>query len=160
DAIVKQEDTRAAGEGRFALAHPLRAGENVVPAGARMTRGERLLTAGTVIGPQCIGVAASGGLALGPGVRRPRLALLALGDELVEPGQPLRPGALYVSNLFALEALAARYGAETQRLGIVGDDPDAMIERLAPCMEGPGACQVIVTLGGSHKGDFDFVHTV
>jgi molybdopterin molybdotransferase len=76
-------------------------------------------------------------------------------------GQPLRPGALYVSNLYALEALATRYGAVTRRLGIVGDDPERMLALLTPCLQpGDSACDIVITLGGSHQGDFDFVHTV
>ena len=161
DAVVKQEETQPAGEGRFTLIHSHEAGENVVPPGARMQTGERLLAAGDVIGPQALGVAAGLGLARLPVHRRPRVALLALGDELIDVGQPLRPGAIYVSNLYALEALAARYGAVTRRLGIVGDDPQHMLALLAPCLEpGAAACDVLITLGGSHKGDFDFVHTV
>jgi molybdopterin molybdotransferase len=161
DAVVKQEDTVPAGSGRFALARPLTSGENVIPPGVRMQSGERMLAAGTVIGPQAIGVAASLGLARLPVYRRPRVALLALGDELIELGQPLRPGAVHVSNLYALEALAARYGAVTRRLGIVGDDPDRVLALLQPCVaDGMDACDVVLTLGGSHRGDFDFVHTV
>lgn len=161
DAVVKQEDTQPAGEGRIALARPLAPGENVIPPGARMQAGERMLAAGTVMGSQAIGVAASLGLARLPVYRRPRVALLALGDELIELGQPLRPGAVHVSNLYALEALAIRYGAVTRRLGIVGDDPGRVLDLLRPCLEpGPGACDVVLTLGGSHRGDFDFVHTV
>ncbi len=161
DAVVKQEETQPAGSGRFTLSLPHGAGENVVPTGARMQAGERLLTAGTVIDPQAVGVAAGLGLARLPVHRRPRVALLALGDELIEVGQPLRPGAIYVSNLYALEALAARYGAVTRRLGIVPDDPERMLALLAPCLQpGDAACDMLITLGGSHKGDFDFVHTV
>ncbi|HEX7927577.1 MAG TPA: gephyrin-like molybdotransferase Glp [bacterium] len=161
DAVVKQEDTIPAGNGRFALSRPLAAGENVVPTGARMQSGERMLAAGHPLGPQAIGVAATLGLANLPMFRQPRVALLALGDELTEVGQPLRPGGIYVSNLYALEALAARYGAATRRLGIVADDPDRMLALLEPCLgSSDTACDVVITLGGSHKGDFDFVHTV
>jgi molybdopterin molybdotransferase len=160
DAVVKQEDTQPAGPGRFTLTRSQQAGENVVPPGARMQAGERLLAAGSVIGPQALGVAAGLGLARLPVYRRPRVALLALGDELIDVGQPLHPGGIYVSNLYALEALASRYGAVTRRLGIVGDDPERMLALLAPCLEPGAACDVLITLGGSHKGDFDFVHTV
>jgi len=166
DAVVKQEDTRAAGDGRFTLARPLEPGENVIPAGARYRQGDRLLAAGHPVGPGAHGVLASMGRTRLRVHGRPRVALLALGDELAEVGERLRPGQLYVSNLYALEALAARYGAETRRLGIAGDDP-ALIERLLrPRLLAPGAppsplgCEVVVTLGGSHAGDFDFVDDV
>jgi molybdopterin molybdotransferase len=162
DAVVKQEDTQAAGPGRFRVTRPLAGGENVVPRGARSAAGERLLAAGQVIGPQAVGVLAGLGLASVAVFRRPRVALLALGNELVDVGRPLAPGQIHVSNLYALEALAARHGAEIRRLGILGDDPAPIVERLAPCLEraGADACDVIVTLGGSHQGDFDPVRAV
>jgi molybdopterin molybdotransferase len=163
DAVVKQEDTRPAGAGRFTVERPLAPGENVIPPGARMAAGARLLAAGTVVDDQALGVLAGLGRAAVAVHRRPRVALLALGDELVEPGQSLAPGQIYVSNLYALEALAARYGADTLRLGIARDDPAHIEALLRPCIKAaPDAegCDLILTLGGSHKGDFDFAQAV
>jgi molybdenum cofactor synthesis domain-containing protein len=164
DAVAKQEDTQALADGRFALHAPLRPGENVIAQGAILAAGQLLLGAGRPVTPQALGLLAGQGRAAWPVFRRPRVGLLALGDELVEPGRPLGPGQLYVSNLYALEAACARYGAEPLRLGIAGDDP-ARIEALVrgALGEGPGAgarCDVVLTLGGSHQGDFDYADDV
>jgi len=175
DAVAKQEDTQPLGAGRFAVAAPLAPEENVVPRGAILRAGQALLRAGQPISPQGLGLLAGQGLAHTPVHRRPRVGLLSLGDELVEPGRPLAPGQLYVSNLYTLEALCRRYGAEPRRLGIVGDDPQRIEALLRGALPGaaPGGgtaveaaaseaapCDVVVTLGGSHQGDFDFADDV
>jgi molybdopterin molybdotransferase len=163
DAVVKQEDTRALPDGRVAVTAPLAPGENVIARGAILPAGRLLLEAGAVVTAQGLGLLAGQGHAAYPAVRRPRVGLLALGDELVEPGQPLAPGQLYVSNLYVLEALCRRYGAEPRRLGIVGDDLGRIEAVVRGALEddGPHApCDVVVTLGGSHHGDFDFAHAV
>lgn len=161
DAVVKQEDTTPAGERAFTLTTPLAPGENVIPRGAALRAGTALLQAGERIGPQGLGLLAGQGLAAVRVLRRPRVGLLALGDELVEPGRLLAPGQLHVSNLYALEAQAAAYGAEPLRLGIVGDDREAIAGRLAACLPGGGTpCDVLITLGGSHHGDFDHAAAV
>ena len=165
DAVVKQEDTRPAGEGAFSLIQPLEPGENVIPAGARLKKGETPLRAGEVIGPQALGMLASLNRTRLSVVRRPRVALLALGDELVELGQALGPGQLHVSHLYALEAKVGKYGGEPRRLGIAVDDPELILRLLEPRVadsgpENPLACEMVLTLGGSHGGDFDFAHHV
>ncbi|MCZ6558149.1 MAG: molybdopterin molybdotransferase MoeA [SAR324 cluster bacterium] len=166
DAVVKQEDTLPAGEGAFAIMQPLVSGENVVPAGARMKKDEIALHAGEVISPQGLGLLASLNRNRLNVVRRPRVALLALGDELVELGQPLQPGQLHVSNLYALEAKVAKYGGQPRRLGIAGDNPDLILRLLRPRLPDPErlgdplACEMLLTLGGSHGGDFDFAQHV
>jgi molybdopterin molybdotransferase len=165
DAVAKQEDTHRLEDGRFALSAPLRAGENVIPRGGILRQGRLLLDAGSPVTPQGLGLLAGQGRAGYAVHRRPRVGLVALGDELVEPGRPLESGQLYVSNLYALEALCARYGAEPRRLGIAGDDP----ERIEAIVRGAlgedaghpqAACDVVLTLGGSHQGDFDFADDV
>lgn len=162
DAVVKQEDTERLEGQRFAIRAPLAPGENVIARGAVLRQGDLLLGAGGVVSPQALGLLASQGAATWRVHRRPRVGLLALGDELVEPGRPLQTGQLYVSNLYALEALCSRYGAEPCRLGIVGDDPqriEATVRAALAVGERP-PCDVVLTLGGSHQGDFDYAHDV
>ena len=179
DAVVKQEDTVTAGDLRsadgsggkpdttFMVRQSLAAGENVLAAGARMQKGATLLQAGAVVGPPEVGLLAGLGRVRVAVRRQPRVALLALGDELVEPGLPLKPGQLYVSNLHAIEAKVARYGGRPRNLGIAGDDPDLIVRLLRPRLlageggsDNPLASEVIITLGGSHGGDYDYAHRV
>jgi molybdopterin molybdotransferase len=166
DAVVKQEDTQpemggAGGErGRFRIAAPLRPGENVFGAGSRFMRGDRLLAAGEPITAQGAGLCAGQGLTRLHVHRRPRVVLLALGDELVEPGTAPRPGQIFVSNLHALAAEAGRQGAEVSNLGIAPDDPSRIEGMLRPHFVGRSCADLVLTLGGSHQGDFDFVGEV
>lgn len=166
DAVVKLEDTRPAGGGRFSLSRPLSPGENVSQPGAFMGAGELLLKEGERITSRAWGVLAGQGKSMVAVRRQPRVALLAMGDELVEPGSPRKTGQLFASNIFTLQAEAARAGADSRSLGIAPDNPEAIIKLLEPCLRRPGreadptACQIIITLGGSHGGDFDFAHRV
>lgn len=160
DAVVKQEDTQARGEGAFAIVRPLQPGENVQARGSRLRQGEPVLRAGDVLRPQAHGMLAVLGRAQVAVHRRPRVGLLALGDELVPVGQPLAAGRIHVSNLYLLHALLARGGAEPVTLGILGDDEGAIAEALLNALRGPAACDVVLTLGGSMRGDFDFVGRV
>jgi molybdopterin molybdotransferase len=170
DAVVKLEDTlpdKEAGapprHGTFRITAPLAPGENVFGPGSRFARSDLLIPAGVPLGAQALGLIAGQGLTSVRAVRLPRVALLALGDELTEPGRPLPPGGIYVSNLYALEAEVRRLGAEPEVLGIAPDDPLAIAARLRPRVEGqegapPADC--VLTLGGSRGGDFDFVGDV
>ncbi len=171
DAVVKQEDTvsqKPAGDGnpstsgRFAVTAPLAPGENVFPTGSRFARDDVLVPAGIPLNSQALGLFAGEGREDVHVFRRPLVVILALGDELVEPGRRLEPGQIFVSNLYALEAEAVRYGAETLNLGIVGDDPAAIRRRLRRYAQsdGSGRAHIVVTIGGSHQGDFDYVGDV
>lgn len=166
DAVVKQEDTRPLDQTRFQVFAPLQPGENVIPAGAHLRAGQLLLNAGEVVSPQGVGILAGQGMTRTRVRRSPRVALLALGDELIEPGQELDPGMIYVSNIYGLEAECQEAGMKARRLGIARDDP-ALIERMIrPCLidkdadPHPLGCEVILTLGGSHQGDYDFAEEV
>lgn len=166
DAVVKQEHTESDGSGRFLIRRPLAPGENAIPAGARMARGEPLLEAGEPLGPQALGILAAARCERVRTHRRPVVALLALGDELADIGDPLGPGQTPVTNLHVLTALVSRYGGVPRSLGVAPDDPELIRTRLETCLAGSRAddgtppCDLVLTLGGSHRGDFDYVHTV
>jgi molybdopterin molybdotransferase len=166
DAVVKLEDTQieagaaGASRGRFRVTAPLQRGENVSGPGSRFTAGDLLLAAGEPIGPQGLGLCAGQGLTHLRVHRRPQVVLLALGDELVEPGAALRPGQIYVSNLYALMAEADRQGGQVTNLGIAPDDPRKIETLLRPHVQGTHPADLLLTLGGSHRGDFDFVGDV
>ncbi len=163
DAVVKFEDTSGGTAGRFTISRPLRAGENIFRQGKRMKTGDLVLRAGQPVSPQAHGMLATLGRERVLAYRQPRVGLLALGDELVPAGQRLGPGQIHVSNLYALESLLPRYGAIAVHLGILGDDPAA----IESALRGPlstddpaAACDIVLTLGGSMRGDFDFVSSV
>jgi molybdopterin molybdotransferase len=132
-------------------------GANVRPAAEDVRAGELVLPAGTILGPAQIGVLASLGLASVEVVRRPRVAILSTGDELVRPGEPLRPGAIYDANAFSLASMAREMGAEPRVLEIAGDTVEALTARVH---EGLAGADLLVTSAGVSRGDFDVVKDV
>ena len=111
-----------------------------------------VLHAGTRLTPQALGLAASVGCGTLTVVRRPRVAVFSTGDELMMPGEPLRPGAIYNSNRFTLRALMLSAGCEVQDLGIV---PDRLDATRAALREAAAGNDLIVTCGGVSVGDED-----
>ena len=155
DAVVMQEQCEAvAGEGMGGVrinTLPLggqwirRRGEDVQQGAAVLQRGQRLT-------PQALGLAASVGAANLVVLRRPRVAIFSTGDELLMPGEPLRPGAIYNSNRYTLRALAQAAGCEVIDLGIV---PDTLDATCAALREAARASDLIVTCGGVSVGEED-----
>lgn len=153
DAVVMQEHCRVE-HGLVCFEGPVRSRQNVRPQGNDITRGTEVLSAGTRIRPQEMGLAASVGLATLPVFRRLRVAVLSTGDELVLPGEPIGPGKIYNSNRYILIGLLARLGCELSDLGTVGDDRAATEEVLRRAAEGT---DVIVTSGGVSVGEEDHI---
>ena len=158
DAVVMQEHCEA-------LASPDGQGlgsvrVNTVPAHGQWIRrrgedvrfGAAVLRHGARLTPQALGLAASVGAAMLPVLRRPRVALLSTGDELMMPGEPLRPGAIYNSNRFTLRGLLQAAGCAVNDLGIVPDKLDAT---RAALREAAAHNDLIVTSGGVSVGEED-----
>jgi molybdopterin molybdotransferase len=155
DAVVVQEQCEALpGEGLGSVrVNTLpavgqwirRRGEDVAKGAAALSRGQRLT-------PQALGLAASVGAGVLSVVRRPRVALFSTGDELMMPGEPLRPGAIYNSNRFMLRGLLRAAGCEVTDLGIV---PDRLDATRAALREAAAANDLIVTSGGVSAGEED-----
>jgi molybdopterin molybdotransferase len=114
--------------------------------------GAAVLHKGVRLTPQALGLAASVGAAMLPVVRRPRVALFSTGDELMMPGEPLRPGAIYNSNRFTLRGLLQAAGCEVNDLGIV---PDRLDATRAALREAAAHNDLIVTCGGVSAGEED-----
>lgn len=152
DTIVIQENCVAEGD-RVTVNESAKHGAFVRSKGLDFTRGEKLIEAGTQLGAREIGLSASMNHAELPLRRRPRIALLPTGDELVVPGTKPRADQIVSSNNYALAAMVSRYGGEPVDLGIVPDDHDALAEAIARGME----CDILVTLGGASVGDHDLV---
>ncbi len=156
DTVIIQENTTADGDQVTILEAEAR-GRNIRLAGLDFNEGDALLTRGLRLGPCELALAAAMNHATVPVTRRPRIALLATGDELVKPGDALGPDQIVTSNTYAVGAYAEAAGAEVIDLGIAGDT-FAAIEagiRAARAAE----ADVLVTLGGASVGDHDLVQT-
>jgi molybdopterin molybdotransferase len=153
DAIVMQEATHAT-EAGICFDEIPKPGAWIRRAGEDIRSGDTVLAAGTRLRAQEVGLAASVGLAQLPVVRRPRVALFSTGDELVMPGEPLPPGAIYNSNRYLLRALCEALGCEVLDLGIVPDRLDATRDTLR---EAAAQCDLILTSGGVGVGEEDHI---
>ncbi len=153
DTIVMQEATRTTDAGVCFDEIPLQ-GAWIRRTGEDIRGGDTVLAAGTRLRAQEVGLAASIGLAELPVTRRVRVALFSTGDELVMPGEPLPPGAIYNSNRYLLRALCESLGCEVADLGIVPDRLDATREALRAAA---ATSDLILTSGGVGVGEEDHI---
>ncbi len=168
DAVVPVEQTRRE-NGRVEILTAPEMQANVRFAGDDVRAGALVLGAGAALGAAEVGVLASLGRAEAVCARRPRLAVITTGDELVEPGRPLAAGAIYNSNAYSIGALALQSGAEligdgaggaeglgesTQLAAPVPDDPEATRAAIAVALE---RADVLVLCGGVSVGEHDHV---
>jgi molybdopterin molybdotransferase len=152
DAVVPLEDTDVAGA-HVELRAPARQGRHVRFAGEDIRAGEVVLRAGTVVGPFELGVLAAVGRTGPLCVRRPRVRVLTTGDELVDPHEPLRPGAVRDANAYTVPALARLAGADLLAVERAADEPVAT----ARAVERTLACDAAVICGGVSVGTHDHV---
>ncbi len=153
DAVVMQE-LCAHGENGVVINHLPRANENIRRAGEDIAVGDQILKPGIKLRPQDIALAASAGLPELPVYRRLRVGVFFTGDELVQPGEPLPPGAIYNSNRYALRALLEGLGCEVRDLGTVPDNFEATRDALR---RAAADNDLIVTSGGVSVGEEDHV---
>lgn len=132
-------------------------GANVRIAGEDVNTGEVVLRAGTVIGPAQIGVLASVGLDRVSIHRRPIVAVLSTGDELLRPGMPPSPGRIYDANTFSLAAQVRAFGGIPRIFDIAQDTIEALTARIHEALVD---ADLLVTSAGVSRGDFDLVKTV
>jgi len=154
DAVVIQEDTVADGE-TITVTEAATPGRHIRPAGVDFHEGDLLLSAGSRLTERDLSLAASMNYPELPVRRRPKLALLATGDELVMPGSQPGPGQIVYSNGYALRAMAQAEGAETIDLGVAADTMEATTAGIRRARE-TGA-DILVTTGGASVGDHDLV---
>jgi molybdopterin molybdotransferase len=152
DAVVRVEDTDA-GSQEVEIRVEVEVGRDIRRAGEDIAAGEAVLAAGDEIGPAEAGVLVSVGRGEVACARRPRVNLLTTGDELQEPGEPLRPGAIRNSNAYSVSGLIRRSGAVLGTVEMVPDDRDATAEALARALTG----DVVVISGGVSVGPHDHV---
>jgi len=163
DAVVQFEDTdevsrKSSSEelSRIGILCRAKKGLNVRCRGEDIAAGNLILEKGTVLRPQEIGVLASLGHSATLVIRRPIVAILATGDELVGVGQPLVPGKIYDSNTYAIAAEVSRYGGIPRILGIGRDSIQSLNEKIGEGLD----ADMLVTSGGVSKGDYDIVKDV
>ncbi len=153
DAVQQVERTQPLDEFRVTILSAVAAGANVAPRGSEARAGDVVLAGGRVIDPAAVAVLASAGRARVRVARRPRLAILVTGDEIVKVGQTPGPGQIRNSNGPAVGAQARLAGADVQRLGIAPDRQEAIAEALRAGL----AADVLVVSGGVSAGDYDLV---
>lgn len=157
DAIVMVEHTQPASNRAIEVRRAVSPGQFVSYAGSDIARGEALLRAGTMIGSREIGMLAACGVAEVTVARRPRVAILSTGDELVQPGNPLRPAAIYDTNGAVVTAAIAENGGEVNFLGAVQDDEQALETAMRSAL---ASSDMLVLSGGTSKGAGDISHRI
>jgi molybdopterin molybdotransferase len=165
DAVVRVEQTRSEGslgsdsqgdslgDSHVDVEAEVEAGRDIRRAGEDIEPGDVVIAAGTRIGPAELGVLASVGAAEVSCRRRPRVCVMTSGDELLEPGEEMRPGGVRNSNAFSIPALAAQAGAEAVLVGRAVDEPEATRAAIAPALD----ADLAVLCGGVSVGRHDHV---
>jgi molybdopterin molybdotransferase len=165
DAVVMIEDTDAFARGvdapapeQVGIHKSVKPGDSVRPHGQDLSAGTILFKTGHRLRPQDVGLLASLGFAQIAVYRRPRIALLSSGDELLDPGEPLQPGKIHDANSYLLSSLLEEYGAIVTYAGFVHDDEVAIRTRLDEYAN--SGIDLLITSAGVSVGAFDFVRKV
>ena len=156
DAVIMVEYTQEADD-MVTLQQTVHAGADVRPVSQDIARGQRVLEAGTCVGPQEIGLLASLGYTSVLAYPRPRVAVLSTGNEIVEPDVQPGPGQIRDSNRYTLMAAIQRAGGHPVSLGIGTDRGD---ELTAKVQEGLATCDVLITSGGVSMGKLDLIKPI
>ena len=157
DAIVMVEHTQPAGPRAIEIRRAASPGQFVSYAGSDIARGEALLRAGTMIGSREIGMLAACGIAEIAVARRLRVTIISTGDELVQPGSPLRPAAIYDTNGAIVTAAISENGGEAIFLGAIADDEAQLEAAMRSALQ---ISDMLVLSGGTSKGAGDVTHRI
>ena len=156
DSVEMQENVEVLDDGRVRFGELIRPAQHVRPQGGEARAGDEVLAAGVRLGPIELGLAASLGTAQLSVTRKIRVALLSTGDELVDPGEALRPGQIYNSNRVLLRNWLHRLGCEVIDAGVVRDD----LVQVRQCLAGLADVDLILSTGGVSVGEADFLGQV
>jgi molybdopterin molybdotransferase len=155
DAVLIKENAKTAGDDTVFAIEPAIAGRHIRPSGMDFHEGDVLLAGGRRLGVREIALAAAMNHPAVPVRRRPKVAIIATGDELVRPGKVPGPDQIVASNDLGLAAFVRLNGGEPYDLGIVIDDDEAIGEAIEAALKIPA--DILVTLGGASVGDHDLV---
>jgi molybdopterin molybdotransferase len=152
DAIVPIEET-VEKNGKLILTGQVRPGDHLRIRGEDVSKGELVIAAGTALRPAEINMLASFGYRTAPVFRRPKVAILSTGDELVEPGEEIGPGQIFNSNDYSIAAAVKQLGGEPVLLGIARDDRQSLTEKIKAGLQE----DLLITTAGVSMGDHDLV---
>ncbi|TPM42010.1 gephyrin-like molybdotransferase Glp [Mesorhizobium sp. B2-3-4] len=158
DTIVIQENVRDLGSGTIEVIEPTPEWRNIRRIGLDFSKGDVLLEKGRVLDPAALSLAASANHPRLSVVKRPLVAIIATGDELLPPGSDLGPDQIISSNAYGVAAAAQSVGARALDLGIAADRKEAIAGLIRKAVA--AGADVIVTLGGASVGDHDLIHDV
>ncbi len=156
DSVVMVEDTRRQEKNRVNIFKEARIGENIRKAGEDVKKGELVIPCGTLLKSAHIGLLASLGKAKVKVTRKPKVAILATGDEVVGVEEKLKPGKIRSSNTYTLYAQIIKSGGIPRNLGIAKDRPSELEKKIKLGLD----CDIILTSGGVSVGDYDLVKDI
>ncbi|MHC1568097.1 MAG: molybdopterin biosynthesis protein [Candidatus Syntropharchaeia archaeon] len=156
DSVVIVEDTEE--EGNFVrIYRSITPGKNVMPAGSDIMRGETILRKGTSLGPRETGVLAACGFSRINVYKKPKVAIISTGDEIIPPGEELTFGKIYDVNSRTISDAVRENGGEPVYLGIAPDDKKRLLERIKKALSG---CDLLITSGGTSAGAGDLLYQI
>ena len=156
NAVVMVEHTWQ-DEKTLKVFRPVSPGENIMASGSDIMAGELILRKGTVLTPREIGVLASTGVTEVKVFRRPKVAIISTGNEIVQPGNPLEYGKIYDINAYSIYASVIENGGEPVFLGVVKDDAEAISLKVK---EGLQKADMVITSGGTSAGVGDLLYQI
>jgi len=153
DAVIKYEETKSKGE-YVSIFRSIKTGDNIVPAGEDVAVGEIIAHKGNVINPPIMGLMASLGIVDVPVYKRPRVAIVGTGDELLDVNESLAPGKIRNSNSYTLFGYIKSIGAEPVMMGMAEDKAEKIASMINIGLE---KADMVITTGGVSVGDYDVV---
>ncbi len=156
DLVIPVEYTEEDGD-EVLVYRDLDVGSNIAYPGSDMPSGSIIVMRGWVIDEKILSALSSAGIKSISVYRKPRACIIVTGRELLEPGEPYRPGMIYESNLRTLSALLSQEGFEVEPVGVVGDSHDEIAKAVLRSAE---KCDLIITTGGTSAGSEDYVYRI
>ncbi|HEY6882945.1 MAG TPA: gephyrin-like molybdotransferase Glp [Nitrososphaeraceae archaeon] len=153
DAVIMIEHTKLENNNIVKIFKQIERGKNISVEGEDVKNGQILLKKGTWLSSQDLGLMASVGLGKVPVYKKPEVAILATGDELVEPGSKLDDACIYESNRYMISAMVREFGGKVVDLGICRDDRDVILSKLKEALK----LDIVVVSGGASVGEKDYV---